>query len=276
MTLGENRQEKAKGGEGNTGTSPQPCRKTFYCFTLYPKQDTSNNLLEDLDLLKATVNRQLESICKKFFYGEEICPHTKRLHLQGFMALKKPMRITEIKLANNPRMEACKGTEEQNMTYCGKDQKVTKFGYPKEIKIITELRPYQQKIEKLCLTEPDDRSIYWFWEPVGNIGKSVFIKYMVVKYHATLCQGGKHSDIINLIFNTDMDKCSSVIFDIPRAHKGNISYSALECIKNGMVCNTKYETGVKVFNSPHVIIFANFPPENPELLSSDRWVIEEL
>ena len=68
-----------------------------------------------------------------------------------------------------------------------------------------------------------------------------------------------------------MDECDCVMFDIPRAHGGSISYSSLESIKNGMVCNTKYETGVKVFNSPHVIIFANFPPDKPELLSDDRW-----
>ena len=43
-----------------------------------------------------------------------------------------------------------------------------------------------------------------------------------------------------------------------------------------MICNTKYETGVKIFNSPHIICFANFPPDNLEQLSADRWIITNL
>lgn len=260
------RQKKAKGEEGNTEPLPQPTRKTFYCFTLF-------NFNDDI---KIELNRQLQLICKKYKYGEEICPETKKSHLQGFFHLNKAMRITEIKLINNPHLEPCKGNEEQNINYVSKDGIVTSFGYPKPIKVIENLRLWQLHIKNICLTVPDERKIYWFWEDIGNTGKSAFIKYMIVKYKALLCQGGKHSDIINLVFNTDMDTSNIILFDIPRAHKGHISYSALECIKNGMVCNTKYETGVKVFNSPHIIIFANFPPDDPELLSNDRWAINKL
>jgi len=67
-----------------------------------------------------------------------------------------------------------------------------------------------------------------------------------------------------------------VIWDLPRENKGFISSSTVEAVKNGMVCNTKYETGVKLFNAPHVIIFSNYPPENVEELSKDRWVVEEI
>lgn len=73
-----------------------------------------------------------------------------------------------------------------------------------------------------------------------------------------------------------MNVCNCIIFDIPRNHGGNISYDTLECIKNGMVCNTKYETGVKLFNPPHVIVFANELPSDTEKLSADRWIIKEL
>ena len=99
---------------------------------------------------------------------------------------------------------------------------------------------------------------------------------MIIKYGILFCSGGKYSDIMNLIFNQDMDACNCVMFDIPRANQGNISYSSLESIKNGMVCNTKYETGVKVFNSPHVFCFANFPPGDENMLSPDRWVIKNI
>lgn len=73
-----------------------------------------------------------------------------------------------------------------------------------------------------------------------------------------------------------MDTITCIMLDIPRANNGNVSYASLESIKNGLVCNHKYETGTKVFNSPHVVVFANFPPVEPDKLSSDRWHIENL
>ena len=39
-----------------------------------------------------------------------------------------------------------------------------------------------------------------------------------------------------------------------------------------MICNTKYETGMKLFNSPHLIVFSNFYPDTDKL-SADRWKI---
>jgi hypothetical protein len=149
-------------------------------------------------------------------------------------------------------------------------------GFPKPIKIIENLYRWQMDIESIYDNEPDDRSVYWFWEAEGNIGKSAFIKYMIVKHKVLFCSGGKHNDIMNLVFNQDMNETKCVIFDIPRSHKGGISYASLESIKNGMICNTKYETGVKVFNSPHIFVFANFPPDKPDELSNDRWIIKEL
>jgi len=199
-------------------------------------------------------------------------------HLQIYMNLKKKERITAIhKWLGFQRisMRKCRN-EEALIEYCKKDGDFVSGGFPKPIRIIHELRDWQQKIVDLCLTKPDDRKVYWFWEDKGNIGKSAFTKYMVVKYNALFCDGGKKADLINLVFNNDMDKTNVVIFDIPRPSKGHVSYSTLEAIKNGLVCNTKYETGVKAFNPPHIICFANFPPEEPEQLSADRWVVEEL
>ena len=184
------------------------------------------------------------------------------------------MRLTELNLPMKPHVEPCKGDEEQNIKYCSKDGDYIKYGFPTPIKTI-ELRLWQQNILHLTLQEPNDRKIYWYYESVGNFGKSAFCKYMVVKHNALFCCSGKYSDLINLVFNSDMDKSRIVIFDIPRNHKNKISYSALESIKNGLVCNTKYETGVKAFNSPHIIVFANSPPDLGHL-SIDRLIITEL
>ena len=258
--LGKSRQDE----EGNTILLRQPSRKTFYCFTAYPKEETDENLLIE----------RLKAISNKFMFGREICPTTQKKHLQGFIHLKKPMRPTELNLPMKPHIEPCEGNEIQNVKYCSKDGDYYKYGFPTPIKTI-ELRLWQQNILHITNQEPSDRKIYWFYENIGNFGKSAFCKYMVVNHNALFCCSGKYSDLINLVFNSDMDKSRVVIFDIPRNHKNKISYSALESIKNGLVCNTKYETGTKVFNSPHIIVFANSPPEEGQL-SIDRLIVTEL
>lgn len=256
--------------EGNTDTSSstnnkskQPVRRKFYCGTLFK--------YEEIGIIG--IENRLREICKKYILGKETCPTTGNKHLQIYFELNKPMRITELKIPGNPHLEACLGTEEQNTKYCQKENDYIKYGFPKPIKIIDTLYPWQKNIEDIVLGEVNERTIYWFYDTIGNKGKSALVKYLVVKYNCLFCQGGKESDIMNLVFNRDMDSTNCVIFDIPRAHKGNVSYASLENIKNGLICNTKYETGVKIFNSPHIICFANFPPSKPEELSNDRWCI---
>jgi len=217
------------------------------------------------------------SLCKKFVIGKEV-GESGTPHLQCYFNLINKARLTELKKI--PGWTRASFSECRNQKaleeYCQKDGDFVSKGLPKKIKIISELRPWQKKIEDILLGPIDDRKVYWFYDYTGNIGKSALVKYLVVKYKALFCDGGKKSDIINLVFNNDMDSCNCVIWDIPRASKGSVSYATLESVKNGMICNTKYETGVKLFNSPHIFVFANFRPERMEDLSEDRWEIIDL
>ena len=254
-------------GEGNTKTSPSkqisPSKK--WCFTL-------NNYNEnDISSIKSIVPKTNLIIVGKEI-GEQGTPH-----LQGYIEFTNKLRPLSLKLNNGIHWEKAKGTKQQNLDYCSKENDliITK-GIPKPIKIITDLYPWQQKVLDIYNEPINDRKIYWFYEKTGNVGKSAFIKYMIVKHKILFCSGGKYSDIMNLIFNNNMDECDCIMFDIPRANEGHISYASLESIKNGMVCNTKYETGTKIFNSPHLFIFANFQPDSPENLSEDRLQITNL
>lgn len=253
--------------EGNTKPPPKkqisPCIR--WCFTI------NNYTEEDISSIVPILREK----AKLFIIGDEVGENGTP-HLQGYVEFLKKVRPLSVFETNKIHWEKCKGNRDSNIKYCSKDGKiVASMGCPKPIKIISNLYDWQKNIEELCMSEPDDRKIHWFWEEKGNIGKSAFIKYMVVKHNILYCGGGKHQDIMNLVFNQDMDKSNVVMFDIPRAHEGHISYASLECIKNGLVCNTKYETGVKVFNSPHLIVFANFPPNDESKLSDDRWVIKK-
>jgi len=226
------------------------------------------------------LKRILPTIAKKaicaFEVGESGTPH-----IQAYISLIKKERITGLqnKYPGCFSRASFRKVRNENalIDYCQKDGEVfIKIGFPAEVKIITVLKPWQQSVENKYLEDPDDRKIFWFWESRGGIGKSSFVKYMVVKYKCLFCDGGKKGDLINLVFNNNMDTCKCVIWDLPRSTKGNISYATLESVKNGLICNTKYETGTKAFNPPHIFVFANFPPDEPDQLSLDRWMIFNL
>lgn len=265
MACAESSNSSVEGGNTITPSTFQIAPAIRWCFTL--------NNYENIDI--SSIVLCFSNKCKFAIVGKEV-GDSGTPHLQGYCEFKTKCRPKGL-LSERIHWEKAKGNRDANVDYCSKDNNIVySLGMPKPIKIISELYGWQSAIERLALTEPDDRSIYWYWDMDGNIGKSAFIKYMIVKHKVLFCCGGKYSDIMNLVFNQNMDDCNCVIFDIPRANKGCISYSALESIKNGMVCNTKYETGVKVFNSPHVFIFANFPPDDETQLSGDRWKITEL
>lgn len=255
-------------GEGNTDTSPtrakQSIRRKFYCGTLF-NYDTIGII---------GIENRLQAICERYQFGEEECPTTGRKHLQLFIVLKKPSRITELKIPGNPHLEACMGDEESNLRYTSKEGKVTKWGYPYEFKLTNPYK-WQQDVIDICNTPPNDRHIYWFWDRDGNKGKSMLIKHLGVNHGALFTSIGKYADIINLVFNTNMTKTRVVLFDLPRSNGSNVSYNAIEAIKNGMICNTKYETGTKFFDAPHIMVFANSPPDTTQL-SMDRWIIREI
>lgn len=65
------------------------------------------------------------------------------------------------------------------------------------------------------------------------------------------------------------------IFDYTRSQEEYISYEALEAVKNGIFYNNKYESGMVVYNTPHVIVLSNFRPDLSKL-SADRWRIKEV
>ena len=85
---------------------------------------------------------------------------------------------------------------------------------------------------------------------------------------------GKYADMINQMFNVDGSNSKVVLIDVPRNMR-NISYSALEDIKNGVIANSKYETGFKIFNFPHIVVFCNFEPQE-NVFSDDRIIAKKL
>jgi hypothetical protein len=176
----------------------------------------------------------------------------------------------------------CDGSEESNVKYCCKDKDWESNFVKPPIVIETikesQLMEWQKDIEFMMTYKPSGRTINWYWETTGRTGKSSFTKYMVVKYgkRVAFINGGKLSDVTNIIYeNPNLLELEMLIIDLPRGTGNKLSNRAVECILNGMITNTKYETGTKVFNPLHVVVFSNMHPDT-SLMSEDRWFIEEI
>lgn len=274
LSANSNREEREE-ESGNTGSSlssnKQPSQLRNHCFTW------NNYPAEAIDVLTAV----FEHNCMMWAFQEEMSA-SGTPHIQGTCMCKKPMRRTAFGLPKEIHWEKVRNLI-QSMKYCTKED--TRIGGPyvhnykvdKPITYIEPNRPYQTLILDMLEGEAaDSRSIHWFFDRVGNVGKSSFCKYLVGKKGALFIDEGTKANIVNMVYNFKME-LNIVVLDVPRANTNKVSYKSLEAIKNGMVMNTKYETGQKLFNPPHVIVFSNFPPDvNNETVSADRMHVYEI
>lgn len=255
---------------GNTEqhSKSQPTQWKHMCFTW-------NNYTEnDIEILETT----FKTFCYMYCFQEETGANGTK-HLQGVISLYKRARWSEFGLPKAIHWEKTRNVTASYL-YCSKTETRTgkifthNYTVKKELKILDEKSFYdwQTKVIDIISQPPDDRAVYWFWSTAGRTGKSTFAKYLVAKKNALFFEEGRKADIMKLIFDADLDDKNLIVIDIPRANRNKVSYKSIESIKNGMIYSSKYEGGYKLFNSPHVIVFANEPPDE-EQLSADRWHI---
>nr|QXP08173.1 MAG: replication associated protein [Arizlama virus] len=117
-----------------------------------------------------------------------------------------------------------------------------------------QLRPWQSQLMDMLAAEPDSRKIYWYWEETGNVGKSWMATFLLRNHNATVLSSGKNADIAYLL-----DQPRIVVFDISRDHMEHVNFGVMEDIKNGRIFSPKYESRIKAFDVPHLVVFANEP-----------------
>lgn len=275
---------RAKGGEkGNTAPS-RPNGKVRYMLTWH---------IQDMkvDELIAKTLEFCEFNCKKYIFQLEKCPQTGGYHIQGYVVLKIRRRYTELeKLLHGSHWEACNGNDEKCMKYCCKEESADlnynfyQKGFNNarrwrvsQLDIITNLYQWQCDVLRLMDSKQYNikRHVIWIYDFVGNVGKTAFAKYLCYKHGAIYVCNGKSADIRNIIFNTDMMVENRMIVANYAKCTEHINYQVIEDIKDGIICNTKYETGMKLFNSPHFIAFSNQMPDISKM-SEDRWLIFEI
>lgn len=253
---------------GNTKTSSRIATSIYWTFTLNNFTDIEFNILKDEICLHCLDYRVQEEI------GE-----SGTNHLQGYIQAKK--RIRPMEAFSNKRIhweKARSPTHARN--YCCKEDSATGnyiLDTVEPLDLIKPDRPWQLDILEIISHKPDYRKIYWYWEDVGNVGKSAFTKYLCAKKDA-LCVSGKSSDCKYAIvkwYETKKKYPKIIILDVPRTNIDYLSYEGIESIKNGCFFSGKYECTQVIMNNPHVIIFANSKP-NTNNMSIDRWVIKNI
>lgn len=223
-----------------------------------------------------TVYTNLTPFCKEFYYQLELS-ETGYLHYQGCLSLHTKHRMQEVKnilgwndvhLFHPMNWFALKN-------YCtkGDTREAGPWSHTSNwIRTITNLYPWQSEVADMIKIEcNDDRSVYWYWEATGKWGKSQFCKWAAVHLGATILRGGALRDIARSI----PDQPKIIMFDFTRTVEDRVNYEAIEACKDGMIFSAKYESKMKIFNSPHVVIVANFHPDET-CLSLDRWKIKRL
>lgn len=151
-----------------------------------------------------------------------------------------------------------------------------------------ELRPWQnwllKFIEQKCPS--GRRALKWITDKFGGSGKSTFARHLEVLNrsnkrfdYAVVC-GGKAADVSSQI-GEHLDNGWSghcIIFDLPRdtETKNDEIYTVIENCLDGRVNISKYNSRVRSFNPPWVVVFANFTPKirnslGQPTMSRDRW-----
>lgn len=211
-------------------------------------------------------------------------------HYQGYFHLKNKRRPKALAIATNDTMRgveiraASTNGQEALRKYCMKED--TRVAGPwsdkpvylgKDLWPESRFLPWQKELLVEFRKEPDDRTMHWVYDPVGNKGKTKFAKFLCYKMDAVLLGYAQSGDVLNLV--SKMPGKKVYVWNLTRAKPAQLSeldlYSAMESVKDGAFINTKYETRMVLMNPPHICVFANHLPKTNQI-SSDRWRILQI
>lgn len=244
-----------------------------------PKENIS---VEDLKIF-------FDTVAKKWTFQTEKGAETGYEHYQCRVSLNKKIRLNQcidiFKEVKGHVSVTCAKNMGNDFYVLKEDTRIdgpwtnVKMFIPRDVKKMTNLYPWQEKLLELIKTE-EDRIIHYIYDPDGNKGKSSFVRYCTVYKHAlSMPPINDAKDICQAVCSMGESPCYFI--DMPRSmpkDKLQSLYAAIEQVKTGTVYDTRYKFKQLIMDPPNVVIFANVLP-NYALLSKDRWTmwtIEEL
>ena len=125
-----------------------------------------------------------------------------------------------------------------------------------------------QRLVLEFLAEPvHPRKILFVVDERGNQGKTYLTNYVSSRYEKVqIMQPGRLQDM-SYIYR---EQTKILLIDVPRSRTEHLQYSFLEAVKDGRLFSTKYESRMKTFMPPHVVVFMNEEPDMTAL-SADRY-----
>ena len=177
----------------------------------------------------------------KLAFQVEICPKTKKEHLQGCFEFCKRARPTSV--IRGPFYEKQRGTDAEAVAYATKTDSRKKgvtpflFGYPEPLDKWTHMDMCKcqmlicDQFRKRCGRK--DRIVHWFWDKTGGWSKTEMALYLVDQHDAMVLQGASKDCLHGIVQQIEKTgKCPLiVIFDVPRVNQGHVSYQSIEAIK---------------------------------------------
>ena len=195
------------------------CRKWFFTWNNYTRGD-----------IDSLISYFKDAIYK---FQEEEGIASKIKHLQGCVEFPSQRSFQALKI-NFPKLIGKKlAILKLLLAYCCKEE--TRAGKVFESKAnnncksyntrsYDELYDWQKKVLAVIDEEPDDRTIYWFWEPDGCAGKTTLVKYILKHYSkATYSCANKSADILSI---ADIEK-NIYMLNFSRNQEGYCPWSAL-------------------------------------------------
>ncbi|KAH3874601.1 hypothetical protein DPMN_037848 [Dreissena polymorpha] len=104
-------------------------------------------------------------------------------------------------------------------------------------------------------------------DPVGGNGKTTLACFMMSTMDAIRFENGKSNDLKFMYKGKRY-----VIFDFCRSSSEHINYEVIEALKNGVFCSYKYESVMRMYDNPKMLVLMNEGPDMTKL-SKDRYVL---
>lgn len=144
--------------------------------------------------------------------------------------------------------------------------------WEQKVGTFTPRRGWQSELKVVLDGEPDTRTVHWYYETTGNVGKSYFARHYRSPdgRRGYIVTGGRHLDIYSAYSDQRV-----VFFDWARDSEESFPYRVIENFKNGYFLSTKYYVEERIFDPPHVVVFANYPPDRSKF-SNDRWNVKHI
>jgi len=235
-------------------------------------------------ILKSQLFQVLSEIAKEFYFQKERGEGENGYeHFQLCFSLKTKEYFSTVKnhFPNSIHLEPISDWF-KSMKYCQKEE--TRIEGPwnqNSIFIADPLKDknyygWQKFIINFVLNKPTSiREIHWFWETIGNTGKTSFCKHLCINNPDFCYMTGSAEDMKYAIATMER-KPKVILMDIARSQENFFSWRGLEEIKNGFFFSSKYKSTTIIFEPPIVICFANYKPSLDGNISEDRVIFHQI